>query len=145
MTEFVLPTHTNALGGVFGGQIMAWMDICAAICAQRHAGSVMVTAGIDDLCFEQPIKLGEVVRLEATVTAAFRSSVEVEVIVRGENAMTGNTWPCVTAFLTFVAIDAHGRPVSVPPLLIESEEQKQAQSAAETRRSQRLSRRTKES
>ena len=63
MTEYVLPTHANALGNVFGGQILAWMDICAAICAQRHAGSVAVTAGIDDLAFERPIKLGQVVKL----------------------------------------------------------------------------------
>jgi acyl-CoA hydrolase len=141
MTEYVLPTHTNALGGVFGGQILAWMDICAAICAQRHCGSVTVTAGIDDLAFEQPIKVGEVVRLEARVTAAFRSSVEVEIVVRGENAITGNTWPCVHAFLTFVAIDGHGRPVTIPPLLVETDDEIALHKAAETRRSQRLARR----
>src|SRR3954469_22038163 len=83
MTEYVLPQHTNALGGVFGGQIMGWVDLCAAICAQRHSGRMVVTAFVDDLKFEQPVRVGEVVRLEARVTAVFRTSMEIEVIVEG--------------------------------------------------------------
>ena len=119
MTEIVLPTHANAMGNVFGGQVLAWMDVAAAICAQRHCGTVAVTAGIDDLSFEGPVKVGHVIRLEARITAAFRSSVEVFVEVRGEDANTGRTWPCVQAFMSFVAIDSYGKPVPVPPLLVE--------------------------
>ena len=110
MTEYVLPTHANALGNVFGGQILAWVDLCAAICAQRHTGSMAITAGVDDLSFEQPIKVGQVVRLSARMTAAFRTSVEILVEVEGEDAMTGARWPCVTAFVTYVAVDAALKP-----------------------------------
>ena len=141
MTEYVLPTHANALGNVFGGQILAWMDICAAICAQRHAGMVAVTAGIDDLAFEQPIKLGQVVKLEARVTAAFRTSLEIEVRVDGEDAATGVTWRCVTAFLTFVALDREGRRSEVPALACETEDERARQRDASERRAGRLARR----
>src|ERR1700733_2449009 len=84
MTEYVLPQHANALGSVFGGQIMAWVDLCGAICAQRHSGRMAVTAFVDDLKFELPVRIGEVVRLEARVTAVFRTSMEIEIIVEGE-------------------------------------------------------------
>jgi acyl-CoA hydrolase len=141
MTEYVLPTHANALGNVFGGQILAWMDICAAICAQRHAGTVAVTAGIDDLAFQRPIKVGQVVKLEARVTATFRTSLEVEVRVDGEDAATGVTWPCVTAFLTFVALDPSGARAEVPALLCETDEERTRERAASERRAQRLARR----
>lgn len=141
MTEYVLPTHANALGTVFGGQILAWMDLCAAICAQRYAGGVSVTAGIDDLSFEGPIHVGQVVRLEAKVTAAFRSSLEIFVDVSGEDAMTGRTWPCVSGYLTFVALK-DGKPTPVPPLIAESEEEKAHVEAAKVRRAQRLERRS---
>src|SRR4051794_3675236 len=110
MTEYVLPQHTNALGGVFGGQIMAWIDLCAAICAQRHSRRMCVTAFVDDLKFELPVRVGEVVRLEARVTATFRTSMEIEIVVDGEEATTGRRWSCVTARLTFVAIDDERRP-----------------------------------
>src|SRR5262249_12000528 len=92
MTEYVLPTHANVLGNVFGGQILAWLDLCGAICAQRHAGVMTITAGIDELSFEGPIKVGQVVRLTARVTAAFRTSLEVLVEVEGEEATTGRRW-----------------------------------------------------
>lgn len=141
MTEYVLPTHANAMGNVFGGQILAWMDICAAICAQRHCGTIAVTAGIDDLAFQQPIKVGQVVKLDARVTAAFRSSVEVEVQVHGEDATTGTTWPCVTAFMTFVALGPVGAPAVVPALVLDGEEEKARASAAAERRATRLAKR----
>jgi acyl-CoA hydrolase len=141
MTEYVLPTHANALGNVFGGQVMAWMDLCAAICAQRHTGNICITAGIDDLSFEEPIKVGQVVRLSARVTAAFRTSVEIEVDVRGEDAMTGRTWPCVSAYLTFVGVGADLRPTAVPPLLTGTEEERARAAEAAERRALRLSRR----
>lgn len=138
MTEYVLPQHTNALGGVFGGQIMGWVDLCAAICAQRHSGRMAVTALIDNLKFEQPVRVGEVVRLEARITAAFHTSMEIEVVVEGEDAMTGRRWPCVTARLTFVAIDASGKPSAIPPLAQDSDEVRASQAAGEARRKARL-------
>jgi acyl-CoA hydrolase len=138
MTEYVLPQHANALGGVFGGQIMAWVDLCAAISAQRHSGRMVVTAFVDDLKFEQPVRIGEVVRLEARVTATFRTSMEVEVIVDGEDAKTGRRWPCVTARVTFVGIDEERRPTPIPPLLLDTEEVKASQAAGEARRQTRL-------
>ncbi len=138
MTEYVLPQHTNALGGVFGGQIMAWIDLCAAICAQRHSGRMAVTAFVDDLKFEEPVRVGEVVRLEARITATFRTSMEIEVVVEGENAMTGKRWPCVTARLTFVAIDEDRKPAPVPPLVLDTDEVRSAQAAGEERRRARL-------
>lgn len=143
MTEFILPTHTNALGGVFGGQIMAWMDLCAAICAQRHTGQLVTTAGIDDLSFDRPIKVGQVAQIRARVTAAFKSSVEIAVQVDGEDAPTGERWPCVSAYLTFVAVDAAGKPTLVPPLLAESDADREHAEAAAERRALRLARRKK--
>lgn len=138
MTEYVLPQHANALGSVFGGQIMAWIDLCAAICAQRHAGHTAVTAFVDDLKFEQPVRVGEVVRLDARVTATFRTSMEIEVVVEGEDATSGRRWPCVDARLTFVAIDASRKPTEVPPLALDSEEVRASQAAGEARRTARL-------
>lgn len=140
MTEYVLPTHANALGNVFGGQILAWMDICAAICAQRHCGTVCVTAGIDDLAFDLPVKIGQVVRVEACISAAFRSSVEILVQVHGEDPASGHTWPCVSAFLTFVALGPNGRPCSVPPLDLQTESERVLQAEAAERRATRLAR-----
>ncbi len=138
MTEYVLPQHTNALGGVFGGQIMAWIDLCAAISAQRFSGQMAVTAFVDDLKFELPVRVGQVVRLEAKVTATFRTSMEIEVVVEGEDAMTGRRWPCVTARLTFVAIDQDRKPTPIPALLLDTPEVKASQAAGEARRQARL-------
>lgn len=141
MTEYVLPQHANALGGVFGGQIMAWIDLCAAICAQRHAGRMAVTAFVDDLKFELPVKVGEVVRLDARVTATFKTSMEIEVLVEGEDAATGRRWPCVDARLTFVAIDETRKPAAVPPLVLDTDEIRASQAAGEARRAARLANR----
>lgn len=138
MTEYVLPQHANALGGVFGGQIMAWVDLCAAICAQRHAGMNAVTAFVDDVKFEKPVKVGEVVRLRARLTATFRTSMEIEVVVEGEDPRTQRRWPCVDARLVFVGIDANGAPAGVPPLDLSTPEAKASQEAGEARRRVRL-------
>jgi len=138
MTEYVLPPHANALGNVFGGQIMAWVDLCGAICAQRHAGRIAVTAFVDDLKFEQPVKVGEVVCLAARVLATFRTSMELEVIVEGEDARTGKRWPCVSALLTYVAIDDAGKPTPVPRLAMDSDAVRASQRAGEARRDARL-------
>lgn len=141
MTEYVLPTHANALGSIFGGQVLAWIDLCAAICAQRHSGSAVVTAGIDDLSFDRGVKVGQVVRLHARVTATFRTSLEVLVSVEGEDAATGDVWPMVTAFVTLVAVDASLRPTAVPPLRLETDEDRRLAEAAAERRARRLARR----
>jgi acyl-CoA hydrolase len=144
MTEHVLPTHANALGTVFGGQILAWIDLCAAICAQRHSGHLAVTAVFDDVMFEAPIAVGQVVLLSAKVTAAFRTSMEIVVDVQGEDAPSGRRWPCASAFVTFVAVEDVGgqrKPALVPPLAAETEEEVRLCADANERRSLRLSRR----
>lgn len=141
MTEYVLPTHANAVGTIFGGQVLAWIDLCAAICAQRHAGRTVITAGIDDLSFDRSVRVGQVVRLRAQVTAAFRTSLEILVTVEGEDAMRGDVWPTVTAFVTFVAVDDAMCPTPVPPLILETEEERRLAEAAAERRALRLSRR----
>ena len=140
MTEYVLPQHANALGSVFGGQIMAWVDLCAAICAQRHSGYMAVTAFVDDMKFEQPVKVGEVVRLNARLLATFRTSMEIEVVVEGENLRTLQRWPCVRARLVFVALDEHLKPTTVVPLSLDSEATRITQAEGEARRRARLDR-----
>jgi acyl-CoA hydrolase len=142
MTEYVLPTHANVFGSIFGGQILAWVDICAAICAQRHTGEMAITAGIDQLSFERPIKIGQVVRLTARVTATFKSSLEILVEVEGEDAKTGVRWPCVRAFVTFVAVDRDLTPVQVPPLELVNDEDRALAADANERRRYRLARRS---
>ncbi|HKQ70699.1 MAG TPA: acyl-CoA thioesterase [Polyangiaceae bacterium] len=143
MTEYVLPTHANVLGNVFGGQILAWVDLCAAIAAGRHTGCMAITAGIDELSFEKPIKVGQVVRLTARVTAAFRTSIEILVEVEGEEVTTGARWPCVSAFVTFVALDAASQPTPAPPLLLTTDDERELARAATARRKHRLERRAR--
>jgi acyl-CoA hydrolase len=138
MTEYVLPTHANIHGNVFGGQILAWVDLCAAICAQRHTGHTAITVCIDELQFEKPIKVGQVVVLTARMTAAFRTSVEILVEVEGEEATTGLRWPCVSAFVSFVAVDENRVPARVPPLELVTEAERALASAAQGRRERRL-------
>jgi acyl-CoA hydrolase len=141
MTEYVLPQHANVYDTIFGGQIMAWVDLCGAICAQRHSGHLCVTAFVDDLAFRQPVHVGQVVRLRAQVTATFRTSMEIEVSVHGENTMTGERWPTVDCLMTFVAMGDDRKPTPVPPLLLETDEDRAAQAAAEQRRAARLAHR----
>ncbi len=141
MLEYVLPQHANLYGTVFGGQIMAWVDLCAVICAQRHSGRPCVTAFVDDLLFKRPVRVGQVVRLRACMTAAFRTSMEIEVSVFGEDTVTGEQWPTVECRATFVAMSDELKPTPVPPLLIESSAQRAAHVAAEERRQARLAKR----
>src|SRR5690349_2149053 len=138
MTEYVLPTHANIHGNVFGGQILAWVDLCAAICAQRHTGQNAITVCIDELQFERSIKVGQVVILKARMSAAFRTSVEILVEVEGEETTTGARWPCVSAFVSFVAMDANRVPVPVPPLELVTDEERALAEAALGRRAHRL-------
>ncbi len=141
MTEYVLPQHANVFGSVFGGQIMAWIDLCAAVCAQRHSGRLCVTAFVDDLLFKRPVRVGQVVLLRAQVTATFNTSMEIEVAVHGENTFTGERWPTVECLVTFVAIGDDGKPTPLPPVLLETEAHRAAQEAAEARRGARLAKR----
>jgi acyl-CoA hydrolase len=141
MLEYVLPTHANAMGNVFGGQILAWVDLCAAICAQRHTGRICITAAIDELSFAEPIRVGQVVRLRARATATFRTSLEILVDVEGENAMTGARWSCVTAYVTFVAVDDALRPTPIPALAMRTDVDRALAASADARRAARLARR----
>jgi len=139
-TQLVLPNDTNQLGNLLGGTLMHWIDITAAICAKRHSGRVCVTASVDELNFHQPVKLGEVVTHQASVNRAFRTSMEIGVLVtaesrRGEGRRANN------AYLTFVAIDKHGKPVVVPPVVPETPDEKRRYAEALQRRELRLRRR----
>ena len=117
MTQLVLPNDTNQLGNLLGGRLMEWMDIAAAIAAQRHSNRVCVTAAVDELVFHQPIRLGEVVTLRASVNRAFGTSMEVGVQVVAENQLTGESKTANTAYFSFVAVDDENKPAFVPHLV----------------------------
>lgn len=138
MTEIVLPSHTNQLGTIFGGQIMAWIDVAAAIAATRHARAVSVTASIDTLHFVAPVKLGHFVCIFASVNYTHRTSMEIGVRVESEEPKTGIRTHVATAYLTFVALDSNGKPQPVPAILPESAEEKRRYFDAEIRRAGRL-------
>ncbi len=140
MVQLVLPNDTNPLGNVLGGTVMHWIDVVAAIAAHRHCRNICVTASMDDLSFEAPIRMGQIARLSARVTLTSTSSMEVQVDVVAEDLDTGARRRTSTAFLTFVAIDEAGRPVPVPPLLVgPGDEDEHAR--AVVRRRDRLTRR----
>ena len=138
MTELVLPSHTNAIGTIFGGTVVSWIDIAAAISAMRHARKQVVTASIDALSFVSPIKLGNVVEIHARVNFVSRTSMEIGVRVDTQNAQTGEKHHAVTAYTTFVALDEHGRPTPVPPLVLETPEDKRRFEEARQRRESRM-------
>lgn len=133
-TEVVLPNDTNHVGNLFGGKLMQWVDITAAIAAQRHCGRVVVTAAINHVSFDNPIKQNSVVTLEAKVSRAFSSSMEIFVDVWVENPVTGEKTKCNEAILTFVAIDQNGAPLPVPQLEPETELEKKRFESALRRR-----------
>lgn len=133
-TEVVLPNDTNHVGNLFGGKLMQWVDITAAIAAQRHCGRVVVTAAINHVSFDHPIKQNSVVTLEAKVTRAFSSSMEIYVDVFLENTSNGAKTKCNEAILTFVAIDQNGSPLHVPPIEPETELEKRRYEGALRRR-----------
>lgn len=143
MTELVLPSHTNALGTIFGGIIMSWVDIAAAIAAQRHSQQPVVTASIDALNFVAPVHLGWVVNLKASVNYAGKTSMEVGVRVDAENPITGEKFHTASAYLTFVALGSNGKPRAVPPVEPQSADEKRRFSAAQERRRIRLEARNK--
>ncbi len=138
MTEIVLPGDTNALGTIFGGKVMQWIDIAASVAAMRHSGGNVVTASIDALAFLTPIHLGEVVILKSQVNFAGKTSMEVGVRVEAEDPRTGAHRYTTKAYLTFVAIDGEGKPRAVPPLALDSDEDRRRHADAEARRAARL-------
>ncbi len=138
MTEIVLPVHTNALNSVFGGTVMSWIDIAAAIAAQRHARRIAVTASIDALAFRAPVKLGNIVHIRASVNRVFRSSMEVGVRLDAEDPLTGKTTHTASAYLTFVALDEKGKPTSAPEVEPHTPAQKRRYKNAEQRRASRM-------
>ncbi|MBS1958032.1 MAG: acyl-CoA thioesterase [Bdellovibrionales bacterium] len=138
MTELVLPQHTNALGSIFGGTVMAWIDIAGAISAGKHARCTVVTASIDALHFISPIKLGHVVEIKACVNSTGRTSMEVGVRVDSENPLTGERFHSVSAYMTFVALGSDGRPRQVAPIGPQTESEKRRFQAAGRRRSSRM-------
>jgi acyl-CoA hydrolase len=141
MVQVVLPNDANPLGFILGGTVMHLVDIAGAIACHRHARRRVVTAAVDDLVFLHPIKVGDLIILKARVTCAFTTSMEVQVDVFSEEALTGVRTLTSRAFLTFVAIDENGGRVAVPPLLVESDEERRICDDARARRQERLKRR----
>lgn len=138
MTEMVMPNDTNSLGNLMGGNLLRMMDVVGAICAQKHSNRIVVTASVDNVSFKKSIPLGHVVTLEAQVTRSFNSSMEVMVNVFSENIPAGTKENTNNAFLTFVAVDQSGRPIEVPELIPNGEEESELFNGALRRRQLRL-------
>lgn len=138
MNELVMPNDTNPLGNLMGGKLLMWMDICSAISAQRHCNRNVVTVSVDSVEFRSAIRLGEVVVIEGEVTRAFTSSMEIAMQVWAENLRTGERRLCTTSYYTFVAVDADGKPVPVPPITPETEFERIRYEQAAERRAIRL-------
>ncbi len=138
MNEIVLPNDTNTLNNLMGGRLLHWMDIAAAIAAQKHSNSIVVTASVDGVSFKEPIRLGDVVTLEAYVTRSFNSSMEVFIEVYAQNIPRGEKYKCNDAYYTFVALDSRNKPIVVPALEPQTEAQKIKYDGALRRRQVRL-------
>ena len=123
-TKLVLPNDTNTLGNLFGGELLAWMDVIASISAHRHCKRVVVTASVNNVSFHYPIKQASIVTLEAKVSRAFSSSMEIFIDVYVEDNLTGAKVKSNEAIYTFVAVDQNGGPIAVPMLIPETEEEK---------------------
>lgn len=143
MTELVLPQDSNLLGNILGGRVMHLIDIAGAIAAHRHCHRQVVTASVDHLDFLNPVRVGDLIVLEAQVNRAFHTSVEVGVEVYSEDSAAGLRKHTTTAFLTFVALDELGKPVPVPPLLVNTSEERQRYEDAGERRNLRMKMRKK--
>ncbi len=133
-SEIVLPNDTNVLGNLMGGKLLHWMDVIAAISAQRHCRRVVVTASVNNVSFNHPIRLGDVVTLTAKVSRSFNTSMEVFIDVTVEDHKTREIIKCNEAIYTFVAVDQIGNPIEVPPVIPESEEEKKRFESALRRR-----------
>jgi acyl-CoA hydrolase len=143
LAQFMQPEHANSQGNVHGGWIMKLADEAGALASTRHAAHRTVTVAIDQMVFRQPIHIGDLVIFNAEVTYAGHTSIEVEVQVTAENPINGIRVQTNTAYLVYVAIDDHGRPTKVPPLLAESPEEKERMQAAIERQQRRLANRGK--
>ncbi len=137
-TQFVLPNDTNTLNNLMGGQLMHWMDLVGAICAQKHSNRIVVTASVDTISFKEPTRLGEVVTLEAKVTRSFNTSMEIHIIAWSEDVPGQHCRKTNEAFFTFVAVDQIGRPIPVPEVQPETEEEVKLYEGALRRRQVRL-------
>lgn len=137
-TEIVLPNDTNGLGNLMGGRLLHLMDKCGAISAQRHAGTVCVTASVDNVEFRSPIRQDEIIVVESQVNRTFRTSMEVELNVWAENPKLGTRRKCNRAYYTFVALGDDGAPVPVPPVVPETDEERSRHAEAQKRREVRL-------
>lgn len=138
MTELVLPNDTNTFGNLMGGRLMYWMDIAAALAAMKHSAFPVVTASVDNISFDSPIKLGNVVHIEAKVTRAFTTSMEVHIKVWGEDPVQQYKYESNEAYYTFVALDPNGKPRKVNSIVAKSEEEKKLFDGALRRRQLRL-------
>lgn len=138
MTELVLPNDTNTFGNLMGGRLMYWMDIAAAITATKHCNAPVVTASVDNISFMNPIRLGNAVHIEAKITRAFNSSMEIRMIVYGEDLAQQYRYKSNEAFYTFVALDPNGKPRSVPSVLPGTDEEQELFAGALRRRQLRL-------
>jgi len=138
MTELVLPNDTNVFGNLMGGRLMYWMDIAAAISAGKHCNAPTVTASVDNISFEAPIKLGNAVHIEAKITRAFNSSMEIHLKVWGEDITQQYRYKSNEAYYTFVALDPNRKPRPVPGLIPETEEEIKLYDGALRRRQLRL-------
>ncbi len=138
MTELVLPNDTNTFGNLMGGRLMYWMDIAAALSAMKHCGAPVVTASVDNISFEAPIKLGNVVHIEAKVSRAFNTSMEVHLSVWGEDAIHQYKYKSNEAYYTFVSLDPNNKPRPVVQVIPETEDEKKLFDSALRRRQLRL-------
>lgn len=138
MNELVLPNDTNTFGNLMGGRLLYWMDICSAMAAQKHSNSPVVTVSVDNVSFKRSIKLGEVVTIQAKVTRAFNSSMEVRMEIFAQNLPKGTRVKTNEAYYTFVAIDEQTKPRKVAELLPETEEEVRLFEEALQRRELRL-------
>ena len=138
MTELVLPNATNVFGKLMGGRLMYWMDIAAALCATKHCNAAVVTASVDNISFENPISLGNAVHIEAKLTRAFTTSMEIHLSVWGEDFLSRQRYKSNEAYYTFVALAGDSKPIPVPEIVPENEEEKKLFEGALRRRQLRL-------
>ncbi len=138
MNELVLPNDTNSFGNLMGGRLMYWMDIAAALSAMKHSNTPCMTASVDNISFKNPIKLGNIVHIEAKVTRAFNTSMEIFLKVWGEDSLHQYQYESNEAYFTFVALDPNGKPRPVPTLIPETEEEIKLFEGALRRRQLRL-------
>jgi len=140
MTELILPNDANSLGNLLGGKLMHWIDIAGAMAASRHSNRTVATISVDELVFKEPVKIGEILVIEAGLTWVGRTSMEVKVRAFAENYHTGEKRAANTAYLVYVALDEEGRPAPVPELELDTDEEKQEFADAEKRRAIRINR-----